>query len=69
VHALDGMAMVMKEGTYEDLKPPKGFPICQNFYNDHEIDTEYVKRSGTILRGGSCIYVKYVLDRLVLFGS
>jgi len=48
VHALDGMAMVMKEGTYEDLKPPKGFPICQNFYNDHEIDTEYVKKSGTI---------------------
>lgn len=41
VHALDGMAMIINEAPENHPKPPKGFPICQNFYNDHSRDYSY----------------------------
>ena len=49
VHALDGMAMIINEAEDHHSRqiPPKGFPVCQNFYNDHSRDTSYVKKSGS----------------------
>ena len=44
VHALDGMAMVLNEALDKVPEAPKGFPICQNFYNDHSRDISYVSK-------------------------
>lgn len=43
VHSLDGMAMVMTEGPDDLHTPPRGFPVCQNFYNDHSRDYQYIR--------------------------
>lgn len=45
VHSLDGMAMVMTEGFDNLPTPPNGFPVCQNFYNDHSRDYEYIRKN------------------------
>ena len=43
VHALDGMGMVINEAPEHPLTPPKGFPTCVNFYDDHSRDIGYVE--------------------------
>lgn len=47
-HMLDGMAMIINEATEEIPKPPTGFPICQNFYNDPTRDLSYVRAKGRL---------------------
>jgi len=41
VHALDGMGMVLDEAPEIPVVRPKGFPICNNFYDDHSRDIDY----------------------------
>lgn len=48
VHALDGMAMVLKEAMENVPKAPRGFPVCKNFYNDHSRDVAYSNINGKI---------------------
>jgi len=43
VHALDGMAMVLSEAFDDIPATPKGFPVCNNFYNDQRRDYAYQK--------------------------
>ena len=43
VHSLDGMAMFIDEAPDQQPKPPKGFPICQNFYHDNSRDVAYTR--------------------------
>ena len=45
VHALDGMAMVITEALDHAPKPPKGFPLCNNFYNQEEKDHDYILKN------------------------
>jgi len=48
-HMLDGMAMIINEAPEMKPSPPKGFPICQNFYNDPSRDLAYIRANGKIL--------------------
>ncbi|XP_065666462.1 uncharacterized protein LOC136087501 [Hydra vulgaris] len=41
VHSLNGMAMIISEAADEAPKPPKGLPVCNNFYNDESRDYAY----------------------------
>ena len=45
IHAHNGMAMVLTEGIDEAPKPPDGFPVCQNFYDDRSRDYFYKRQS------------------------
>jgi len=45
VHSLDGMGMVINEAPDHPLKPPKGFPSCVNFYDDHSRDIDYAEQN------------------------
>ncbi|XP_065666457.1 uncharacterized protein LOC100206475 isoform X2 [Hydra vulgaris] len=47
VHALDGMAMIISEAVNEAPKPPKGFPVCNNFYHDLSRDFFYIRDDST----------------------
>ncbi|XP_057293172.1 LOW QUALITY PROTEIN: uncharacterized protein LOC130621837 [Hydractinia symbiolongicarpus] len=55
VHALDGMAMVLKEAEEKFPTPPKGFPICQNFYDDQSRNINYLPEKGTA-KNDDCKY-------------
>ena len=46
------MAMIINEGADQPsrTKPPRGFPVCQNFYNDRSVDVSYVKKTGLFLK-------------------
>ena len=64
VHALDGMAMVLNEAPEIEIKPPPGFPVCKNFYNDHSRDLSFVRPLGKGIKGNifiTCPVVKLVL--------
>ena len=36
--------MILNEALDKVPEAPKGFPICQNFYNDHSGDISYVSK-------------------------
>lgn len=55
VHALDGMAMVLTEAMDKIPKPPKGFPVCKNFYNDHTRDFAYSQQNQEELKRELCV--------------
>lgn len=38
VHALNGMAMVLREAPENEPKTTREFPVLKNFYNDHSSD-------------------------------
>lgn len=42
-HSMQGMAMTINEAQEKHVEPPKGFPICQHFRNDPNLDVEYTK--------------------------
>lgn len=44
VHALDGMGMVINEAPEIPINRPKGFPVCNHFYDDHSRDVEYTEK-------------------------
>ena len=44
MHALDGMGMVIDEAPEIPLHRPKGFPVCNDFYDDHSRDVDYVEK-------------------------
>lgn len=41
VHTLEGMGMVFNEAPEIEVKVPQGFPVCNNFYNDHSRDIQF----------------------------
>lgn len=41
VHTLEGMGMVFNEAPEIEMKPPAGFPVCSNFYNDRSRDINF----------------------------
>ncbi|XP_065673687.1 uncharacterized protein LOC105843944 isoform X3 [Hydra vulgaris] len=42
VHALDGMGLVINEAPEIPIQRPKGFPLCNHFYDDPSRDIEYI---------------------------
>ena len=45
MHSLQGMSLVLNEAKEKHSKPPVGFPVCNNFYNDEARDIQYVEKS------------------------
>lgn len=45
VHTLEGMGMVFNEAPEIEVKVPLGFPVCNNFYNDHSRDIQFASET------------------------